>query len=316
LQVNSLDFGDSTLTLATSSGYSNYRPALIVANGSSMRCHHLESMLSSPCLLWPAHLRDDEIVCPLCNDQDVCSANVQPTLSLAQNSLSDAENQEISQMVTPMDVSPGESSVANDNDSLLAPLYAGTELNAVRVQSDMRVHSGNAALYDRSSNITNSIIVLQSRPDGLSGVPMEPFTASRGLPYVHNLEHVGGSPSFAASTGSFDGSSRHYTSLRHMAASVPGIERLFLGTQTGETGVHGVPLRIGSDLPTSLFDGSGAELPCTVELKIRPHNINNPYATLNPVECRLTISHAVLCRCANVQTTPMSLLSPCTRCVM
>jgi activating molecule in BECN1-regulated autophagy protein 1 len=312
LQVNNLDFGDSTLTHATSSGYSNCRPAVIVANGRLMRCRHLESMLSSPCLLWPAHPRDDEIVCPLCNDQAIYSANVQPTLSLAQNSPSDAENQEVSQMGTHMDVSLEESSVANDHDLVSAPLYAGAELNTVRVQSNVRVHIDNAATDDRSNNIPNQVIVLQSRPDGLSGMPMEPPTASRGLPYLHNLEHVGASSSVAAYAGGFDGTSQHYTSLRHLTASVPGIERLFLGPQTYERGVHGVSLSVGSDVPTSLFDGSSAELPCTVELKIWPYNIKNPYDTLYPEACHLTISHVVLCRYANVQTPPQPLL-PCTR---
>jgi activator-of-BECN1-regulated-autophagy protein 1 len=242
---------------------------------------------------------------------------VQPTLSLAQNSPSDAENQEVSQMGTHMDVSLEESSVANDHDLVSAPLYAGTELNTVRVQSNVRVHIDNAATDDRSNNIPNQVIVLQSRPDGLSGMPMEPPTASRGLPYLHNLEHVGASSSVVAYAGGFDGTSQHYTSLRHLTASVPGIERLFLGPQTYERGVHGVSLSVGSDVPTSLFDGSSAELPCTVELKIWSYNIKNPYDTLYPEACHLTISHVVLCSEMGTHFSPCGrFLVACVACLL
>ncbi|GJN28782.1 hypothetical protein PR202_gb16946 [Eleusine coracana subsp. coracana] len=176
----------------------------------------------------------------------VYSTNVQPTLSsLAQNSLLDAENQEMSQMVTPMDVCHGESSVANDHDSELAPSYARTELSVVRVQSDARVHSGSV-VCERSGNLPNQVIVLQSRPDGPSSMPMELFPASHGLPYVPNLEHAGSLPSVPASFSSFGVSSRQLT------ASVPGVERLFLGTRIDEPGVHGISLSIGSEVPPLL----------------------------------------------------------------
>ncbi|GJM99762.1 hypothetical protein PR202_ga16892 [Eleusine coracana subsp. coracana] len=202
-------------------------------------------------------------------------------------------------MVTPMDVCHGESSVANDDDSESALLYARTELSVVRVQSDARVHSGSV-VNERSGNLPNQVIVLQSRPDGPSSMPMELFPASHGLPYVPNLEHAGSLPSVPASSSSFGVSSRHYTSLRQLAASMPGVERLFLGTRIDEPGVRGISLSIGSEVPTSLFDSSGAELPCTVKLKIWRHDIKYPYATLHPVACCLTISHAVLCRFGTV----------------
>lgn len=44
---------------------------------------------------------------------------------------------------------------------------------------------------------------------------------------------------------------------------------------------------------------AAAELPCTVKLRIWPHDIKRPSASLDPETCRLTIPHAVLCRFVN-----------------
>lgn len=41
---------------------------------------------------------------------------------------------------------------------------------------------------------------------------------------------------------------------------------------------------------------AAAELPCTVKLRIWPHDIKRPSALLDPETCRLVIPHAVLCR--------------------
>jgi activator-of-BECN1-regulated-autophagy protein 1 len=46
----------------------------------------------------------------------------------------------------------------------------------------------------------------------------------------------------------------------------------------------------------ALAAAAAAELPCTVKLRIWPHNINKPIALLDHEKCRLTIPHAVLCR--------------------
>jgi hypothetical protein len=41
---------------------------------------------------------------------------------------------------------------------------------------------------------------------------------------------------------------------------------------------------------------AATELPCTVKLRIWPHNMKHPTGVLDPQTCRLTIPHAVLCR--------------------
>lgn len=54
--------------------------------------------------------------------------------------------------------------------------------------------------------------------------------------------------------------------------------------------------RIQSEIATSLAAAAAAELPCTVKLRIWPHDVKEPCATLDSERCRLTIPHAVLCR--------------------
>uniref|UniRef100_A0A0A8YM16 Uncharacterized protein n=1 Tax=Arundo donax TaxID=35708 RepID=A0A0A8YM16_ARUDO len=330
-EVNNIDSGDSTLTPAISSGYSNCRSAVILANINSMCCSHLEPRLSLPFLLWPAYLRDNGIICPFCNDRDIGSTNVQQRLSsLAQNSRStDAENLEISQLISPMDTCPGEPGVANGDASVSTSLYAETEMDTVRMESNSRVPSVNAANNERfrerdgtqasylSSNIPNPEMVPHSRPDGPSSIPMDPFTVSSQLPYVHNLERVGTSSSVPATTGSSSGSSRHYMSHTRQMASVPGAGSLPLGTQIDEAAVHAGSLVVGSEVPTSLFEGSGVELPCTVKLRIWRHNIKDPCVALQPGACSLTISHAILCSEMGTHFSPCGrFLVACVACML
>jgi hypothetical protein len=50
------------------------------------------------------------------------------------------------------------------------------------------------------------------------------------------------------------------------------------------------------EIPTHLLAVGAAELPCTVKIRIWQHDIKEPLAPLEQDKCRLTISHAVLCR--------------------
>ncbi|KAK2999944.1 hypothetical protein RJ639_022685, partial [Escallonia herrerae] len=60
-------------------------------------------------------------------------------------------------------------------------------------------------------------------------------------------------------------------------------------------GRSSLPVRIQSELAMSLAATPAAELPCTVKLRIWPHDLKDPCTPLNDEKCRLTIPHAVLC---------------------
>lgn len=51
-----------------------------------------------------------------------------------------------------------------------------------------------------------------------------------------------------------------------------------------------------TELVTSVAAAAATELPCTVKLRIWPHDIADPCALVKVESCRLTIPHAVLCR--------------------
>ncbi|XP_024386314.1 uncharacterized protein [Physcomitrium patens] len=62
---------------------------------------------------------------------------------------------------------------------------------------------------------------------------------------------------------------------------------------------------------------AAAELPCTVKLRIWPHDIKRPCATLDPETCRLVIPHAVLCSEMGAHFSPCGrFLAACVACVL
>ncbi|CAM6003226.1 unnamed protein product, partial [Sphagnum balticum] len=62
---------------------------------------------------------------------------------------------------------------------------------------------------------------------------------------------------------------------------------------------------------------ASAELPCTVKLRIWPHDIKRPSALLDPEMCRLVIPHAVLCSEMGAHFSPCGrFLAACVACVL
>lgn len=111
---------------------------------------------------------------------------------------------------------------------------------------------------------------------------------------MHNFGRPGASSSIPLTAGSSRGPNRRYASR-----SVPGVGSLLLGPQIDEAEAHAASLGAGSEITASML-APGTELPCTVKLRIWRHDIKEPCVPLEPEACRLTISHAVLCRCFTV----------------
>ncbi|CAD6261252.1 unnamed protein product [Miscanthus lutarioriparius] len=142
-EVNNIESADSPLTLARSSGYSNYPSALLVTNTNSRFCPLPEPNVMSPCLLWPAYLRDDGILHVLGNDSS--STIVQQRSSLVQPSTSDTANVQLEQFATPMDVCPGEPTSSNDiSDAVTVPTSNGIEMHGACGQSNSRLQGGSS----------------------------------------------------------------------------------------------------------------------------------------------------------------------------
>jgi activator-of-BECN1-regulated-autophagy protein 1 len=72
-----------------------------------------------------------------------------------------------------------------------------------------------------------------------------------------------------------------------------------------------------AEIASSLAAAAAAELPCTVKLRIWPHNVEDPCAMLDSDKCRLIIPHAVLCSEMGAHFSPCGrFLAACVACVL
>ncbi|CAO2198055.1 unnamed protein product [Urochloa humidicola] len=352
-EVNNIESADSPLTLATSSGYSNYPSALFVTNTNSRLCPHLESNAASPCLLFPAYVRDDGTLHVLGNDSS--STIVQQRSSLVQIATSDTENQQPEQFATSMDVCPGEPTVSNDIvDAVPVPVSNEIEMHGAGGQSNSRLQGSSSisnlerfsARDDLQASSQSNTEPIPSIP-GLSGsdarraMPLSMLIAggldvqmllrnvveggqqnhslsgdSRTweLPFVQGFFMAQNHTGASSSIPITSGSSRG-SNRRHASRSVPGVGSSLLGPQIDEAEVHAASLGVGSEIAPMFTPGT--ELPCTVKLRIWRHNIKEPCVPLEPEACRLTISHAVLCSEMGAHFSPCGrFLVACVACLL
>lgn len=101
---------------------------------------------------------------------------------------------------------------------------------------------------------------------------------------------------FSQSTVTTRSGARHRSRSRLIARAGSGEGITSLGIASDESDPQPGVGRIESEFATSLAAAVAAELPCTVKLRIWPHNVQDPCAPLVADQCRLTIPHAVLCR--------------------
>ncbi|KAL2612392.1 hypothetical protein R1flu_024084 [Riccia fluitans] len=89
-----------------------------------------------------------------------------------------------------------------------------------------------------------------------------------------------------------------------------------IGNSSSGRGIH-FPLNTMDIAGRAQAALAHAELPCTVKLRIWPHDIKRPSALLDPDTCRLTIPHAVLCSEMGAHFSPCGrFLAACVACVL
>ncbi|XXG90705.1 hypothetical protein AAC387_Pa12g2406 [Persea americana] len=109
--------------------------------------------------------------------------------------------------------------------------------------------------------------------------------------------------------------SRHRSRSRLMAQAGSG-EGTTIAIANDESDPQPGARRIESELATSLAAAAAAELPCTVKLRIWPHNIQDPCAPLDADKCCLTVPHAVLCSEMGAHFSPCGrFIAACVACV-
>lgn len=141
------------------------------------------------------------------------------------------------------------------------------------------------------------------------------------LLYSHNLEAFlppsNMTTTISPSRGSGRSGSRHRSRSRMTASVGPGEGGPFLNAQNDGTEPQSGTTGIETEIPASLAAIAAAELPCTVKLRIWPHDIRVPCAALNPDKCRLTIPHAVLCSEMGAHFSPCGrFLVACVACML
>ncbi|KAF5482520.1 hypothetical protein F2P56_003081 [Juglans regia] len=110
---------------------------------------------------------------------------------------------------------------------------------------------------------------------------------------------------------------RHHFPHSHFSASesVEGAGSVNAPNDRADT--QPIMSRIQSEITTSLAAATAAELPCTVKLRVWSHDINNPFAQLNPERCCLIIPHAVLCSEMGAHFSPCGkFLAACVACTL
>jgi activating molecule in BECN1-regulated autophagy protein 1 len=192
-QVSNLDSADSLLTLATSSGYSNFPSLMLFANVNSRSCPHPESNMTIPSSLWPAYVKKNV---PYGNDLTSSSSSEQrPSSSLAQNPKSDDDNQQPDQFATPMDVCPREPTASNGIlDAVFGHVSNNIEMHAAQSQPGSRLPDNrsinnlerlNARDDVQMPSMSNPVAIPattgSSVPDDRHAMPINMLTTSGAL---------------------------------------------------------------------------------------------------------------------------------------
>lgn len=121
------------------------------------------------------------------------------------------------------------------------------------------------------------------------------------LSYNRSMEALIASSASVTTSNNSRGTGRTGSRIRNrsrtIASTAIGEGSTFLNAQSDDPRPNSGPASVETENAASLAAATTAELPCTVKLRIWPHDIQDPCASLDPDTCRLTIPHAVLCRC-------------------
>ncbi|KAJ3693138.1 hypothetical protein LUZ60_012233 [Juncus effusus] len=283
-EVNNIDSSDSPLTVATSSGFLHYPPAVFIANSSSPpnpnflpnpnfppnpnfstnpnSFHHLVSRLSSsPCVFWAAILKDDGHLTLL-----------PPDFNNFNNFNNNYENADVENQAVPMDII---------NEEIIVP---GSDV-------PMLLRNAEGANYPYHFNLLAD----------LPNWELPPFWQGWLLGQTQSQSHDN-EPTEMMQNPNLNLNSRVSSG------------------RVGNPNFNSNPNFVEStfEIPSALLAaGSAAELPCTVKLKVWQHEIKEPCLALGQDKCRLTISHAVLCSEMGAHISPCGrYLVACVACLM
>ncbi|KAM2657535.1 hypothetical protein EV1_012885 [Malus domestica] len=337
-EVNDLDSSDSSMTLATSLGYLRYPPPTVyLADGQSSDRSGLVDglpLMSLPFLIWPSFDRDNGRISMQRSDVDIGSSSalqrVDPSASVRLLTYSTPSGQ-YELLLSPIE--PSSSSPApeeTETNTFLNEMEtevsqpAVDSLEAMEVQPEGRSNHifpfGDSTYWElpflqgwligqTQASQRNMRPVSDATQDNPSahGEMDNPAITSSVIPTGVNQSRVTGRSS-----------TRHRTSRTHMVSTIGSNEGAgFNSIPHAESEPQPVVSRIQSELANSLAAAAAAELPCTVKLRIWPHDLKNPCSPLDAERCRLTIPHAVLCSEMGAHFSPCGrFLAACVACML
>ncbi|XP_024193353.1 uncharacterized protein LOC112197055 isoform X2 [Rosa chinensis] len=338
-EVNDLDSSDSSMTLATSPGYLRYPPPTVyLADAHSSDRTSLADglpLMSLPFLIWPSFARDSGRISMQRSDVDTGSSSAQqrvdPSASvrLLTYSTPSGQYELLLSPIEPNSSSPapedtGNSPFLSEMETEVSQSAMGT-LEPMEVQPESRSNHifpfGDSTYWElpflqgwligqTQASQRNMRLVSDSAHDNPSTngemdspAPITSSVISTGV----NQPRVTGRSS-----------SRHRTSRSHMLSAIGSNEGAgFNNIAHGESEPQPVVSRIQSELANSLAAAAAAELPCTVKLRVWPHDVKNPCAPLDAERCYLTIPHAVLCSEMGAHFSPCGrFLAACVACML
>ncbi|KAL9686919.1 hypothetical protein QQ045_031313 [Rhodiola kirilowii] len=319
-EVNDLDPSDPTMTVATSTGYLCYPPPTVyMAKPHSVDQSSTSDsvpLMSLPLLVWPPISRDESRL-PLHNNETTVTVGVQqrvePLGSVRLMTYSTPSGH-YELLLSP---------VETDNSSSVPP-ETGTSSSGTGTQSAL----SHTAMDVESGTQPTSFI---DPGHTYWELPfLQGWLAGQSLALQNNTRPVSGSSENSAAFVDNAASSTNIgqmrdverSSLRHQSHPRLGPGGDFAEATPSnnlvqdESNPPRIVNRIQSEIATSLAVAAAAELPCTVKLRIWPHDIEDPCLPLDPKKCRLTIPHAVLCSEMGAHFSPCGrYLAACVACL-
>ncbi|KAM7261478.1 hypothetical protein ACFE04_008845 [Oxalis oulophora] len=285
-EVNELVPSESSITLATSSGYLSYPPPTVyVADTYSAGRYSYgdEQSLGLPFFVWSTSPRDDEKLSLHHNDRGSTSNHTHQRVDRAASVRlltysTPAGQYEL--LLSP--VEPNGVSSREEESRTTGSLLRDTDNEVPQFAMDTAENMDKVNYLGERGNHTDSTAM--SVDDDLSSVPRSSNSRNR------------------LSTMSANGSGE-VTYLNNVSHNISGSQHV-LG-------------RIQSELATSMAMAAAAELPCTVKLRIWSHDVKDPSAPLDVGRCLLTIPHAVLCSEMGAHFSPCGkFLAACVPCTL
>lgn len=323
-EVNDLDSSESSLTLATSLGYSCYPPpAIYMAGAHSSNRPGLaeEAPLITLPFLWPSFIRDDERLSLQRTEGDSGATGTQQRIG-------SSSSVRLLTYSTPLGQYEIVLSPIESNSS--SPMPDGTWTDSFMSEID-------GALPQTAIGAVGTMDALPE--ERTNYLPSFGDQTNWELPFLQGW-FVGQSQAAQRTTGLLNGSGHE-----NLAASGQ-MENLLDSSATaisvGQSRAHGrsgsghrstrsqmmsnnIPhnesarqpvTQFQTELVTSVAAAAATELPCTVKLRIWPHDIADPCALVKVESSRLTIPHAVLCSEMGAHFSPCGrFLAACVACV-